>query len=129
MTNTATLIEQFEEQEIHAPDFHHIDHIKVAYGMLDKYDFIDATNRYASTIRTLAERNGVPEKFNTTITFAFMSLVAERKAQANHTNLDTFLAANPDLLDKSVLGGWYTTERLTSVSARNYFLLPNKGGN
>lgn len=124
----ANLLAQFEEFEISAPDFHHVDHIRVAYEMLSRYDFVDATARYASTIRTMAERVGVPEKYNTTITFAFMSLVAERKAQSMHVDLESFLTANPDLMKKDVLHGWYSTERLTSATARSQFLLPDLAG-
>ena len=87
MTYSENLLTQFERLEISAPDFHHIDHINVAYKMLEKYDFVDAPGRYASTIRTMAEQVGVPEKYNATITFAFMSLVAERKSHANRSRL------------------------------------------
>lgn len=45
MTNSEDLLAQFEGLEISAPDFHHADHVKVAYGMLGKYDFIDAAAR------------------------------------------------------------------------------------
>ena len=120
------LLTRFEQFEIDAPNFHHGDHIKVAYGMLNKYDFVEACTRYASTIRAMAERVGVPEKFNVTITFAFMSLIAERKGQSNPDGLASFLASNPDLLDKNVLKRWYSEERLTSATARRQFLLPDK---
>ena len=121
-----TLMERFEQRRIDAPNFRHQDHIQVAYEMLEKYDFVDACARYASTIRAMAESVGVPEKYNATITFAFMSLIAERKTETVSGNLDTFLVANPDLLDKNILKRWYTDERLTSTAARGQFLLPDK---
>lgn len=127
MTDSASrLLERFEQRQIAAPAFRHQDHVQVAFEMLGKYDFVDACARYASTIRAMAESVGVPEKFNATITFAFMSLIAERKSQMDGADLDSFLAANPDLLDKNVLKGWYTDERLTSAAARRQFLLPDK---
>lgn len=127
MANSKKLLEQFEGLEISAPDFHHMDHIKVAYSMLEKYDFIDALVRYASTIRAMAESVGVPEKYNVTITFAFMSLVAERMVNSNFDNVDAFLASNQDLFDKNIVTARYSPERLTSVIARNQFLLPDRG--
>jgi|APSaa5957512535_1039671.scaffolds.fasta_scaffold95670_3 hypothetical protein len=125
--DSSNLLTQFETLKISASDFHHNDHIEVAYEMLNKYEFVDATSRYASGIRAMAEKVGVPEKYNTTITLAFMSLVAERKSQPNHTDLKSFLVANVDLLDKDVLKHWYSSERLTSSAARSQFLLPDKG--
>ena len=123
-----SLIQRFEALEISAPDFHHEDHVRVAYEMLDTYDFVDACSRYANTIQAMANGVGVPEKFNVTITFAFMSLVAERKAVFEGVGLEAFLKANPDLLDRKVLQAWYTDERLASPDARNSFPLPDRKG-
>ena len=125
MTHAENLLEQFENLEISAPDFHHIDHVKVAYKMLEKYDFIEASARYAATIRAMAESVGVPEKYNLTITFAFMSLVAECMAYSNCTDVEAFLESNPDLLDRDILKRWYSSQRLNSAPARSHFLLPD----
>lgn len=125
---TSNLLTQFECLEISAPDFRHSDHLQVAYEMLDKYDFVDSCSLYARTIRAMAESVGVPEKYNATITFAFMSLVAERKGQSINPDFDSFLAANPDLLDKNLLHSWYSRERLGSTAARRQFLLPDQVG-
>lgn len=121
-----TLLDRFERLDINASDFHHVDHIRVAYAMLNKYHFVDACARYASTIRAMAESVGVPEKFNATITFAFLSLIAERKARTVYADIESFLASNPDLLNRDVLSSWYTRQRLTSPTARNQFLLPDR---
>ena len=64
----------------------------VAYEMLRKHDFIDATTRYAQSIRILATKAGAPRKFHTTITFAFMSLIAERMGTTRHADYDAFIA-------------------------------------
>lgn len=126
MNDSTQLLERFETRQIAAPDFHHKDHILVAFEMLKKYDFVDACTRYASTIREMAESVDALEKYNTTITIAFMSLIAERKAMSDNDDLNGFLANNPDLLDKSVLKTWYTQERLSSAMARGQFLLPDR---
>ena len=69
---------------------------------------------------------GAPEKFNATITVAFMSVIAERKSQVESADFDSFISANPDLLDGNALRGWYTKERLNSPAARHQFLMPDK---
>ena len=124
-TSACEVLDQFERLEIDAPDFRHADHVRVAYEMLGKYEFFDACSRYARTILAMATGVGVPEKFNATITFAFMSLIAERRASSSATDVDAFLAENPDLLDKDLLDRWYSKERLASPLARSHFLLPD----
>ena len=122
------LLGRFERRDIKPDAFAHRDHLQVAYEMLDRYDFADACLRYAMTIRKVAEAAGAPEKYNTTITFAFMSLIAERKSRSNGADWETFLASNIDLLEKDVLRGWYLKERISSKLAREQFLLPDQLG-
>ncbi|MFQ5634926.1 MAG: hypothetical protein ACE5G3_06310 [Gammaproteobacteria bacterium] len=123
------LLRRFERGEIEPASFGHRDHVKVACEMLGQYDFVDACTRYTAAIRAMAESAGAPQKFNATITFAFMSLIAERKSRAGSADVDSFLASNPDLLDKNLLRRWYSEERLVSQLAREQFLLPDKGVN
>ncbi len=127
----AALMDRFERLDIKPQDFGHFDHVKVAYGMLGRYDFMDASHRYALTIKAMADRAGAPEKFNATITFAFMSLIAERISNMDSSNrdkegFDAFLSSNPDLLKTNALSAWYSHERLTSAKARTQFLLPDR---
>lgn len=120
------LLTRFERFLIAPADFGHAEHVRVALEMLDAYDFIDACLRYARTIRAMAERAGVPEKFNTTITYAFMSLIAERRALAPDADFETFIAINDDLMDRDILLRWYSPERLRSTAAHRQFLLPDQ---
>lgn len=128
MTETRYDLERFERLEVDPATFCHIDHLEAAYAMLSKYDFVDACTRYAATIKSMAESVGALEKFNATITIAFMSVVAERKYRAGNTGWDAFIASNPDLLDRNLLGAWYSRERLSSDVARVQFLLPDRAG-
>ena len=120
------LLHRFEQLKIPAPEFRHRDHVQVAFEMLDEYEFVEGCLRYAKTIRTMAESVGALDKFNTTITVAFISLIAERKSQAPGDSFEDFLAKNDDLMDRNVLQNWYSKERLASDSARTHFLMPDK---
>jgi hypothetical protein len=51
-------------------------------------------------------------------------VIAERRASANHGSYASFIAANPDLLDKRCLERWYDSPRLQSDMARQNFILP-----
>lgn len=121
-----TLTDRFESGRIAPADFGHHDHVQVAWEMLERYDFLEASTRYGQTIRRMAESVGALEKYNATITLAFMSIIAERRLHASHGGFAAFLAANPDLLEPNLLDRWYSRERLTSPLARAQFLMPDE---
>ena len=114
----------FEAHAIDNARFGHAEHVQVAYDLLRKYDFIDAAAIYAKGIRALAANAGAPDKFNLTITYAFMSLIAERLANTQANDFKSFAQQNSELMAKSVLNQWYSAERLNTQLARDIFLLP-----
>ena len=126
-SDIAELVRTFEDHAIDAANFRHADHVEVAHAMLATYDFMDATLRYARAIDAIATKAGAASKFNTTITFAFMSLIAERMGTASHTDYAAFIADNQDLLSKDILSPWYSKERLNCDLARRTFILPDTG--
>ena len=125
-TDDSNLLSEFEAFEIDPAEFGHRQHLQVAYEMLQKYGFLDTTTRYANTIGTIAASAGAPEKFNVTITLAFLSLIAERVHATGQAGFDEFLAQNEDLLSKNILDRWYSSEQLQSDFARTHFLLPDR---
>ncbi|MEO3431648.1 hypothetical protein [Inquilinus sp. CAU 1745] len=118
------LTRAFEAHEIDNAAFRHAEHVTVAFGLLKRYDFIDAAAIYARGIRTLASKAGAPGKFNLTITYAFMSLIAERMAGSACDDAERFIQDNPDLMSKDILAKWYAPDRLHSDIARSTFLMP-----
>ncbi|MEM9063397.1 MAG: hypothetical protein AAGD13_23300 [Pseudomonadota bacterium] len=123
--NIADKASTFEQGGLDAAAFSHRDHIAVAIGLLQRYRFTKAADIYASRIDEMACAAGAPDKFNTTITLAFLGLIAERMQTTPHTDFDVFLERNPDLLDRSVLARWYGADRLMSDLAKRIFLLPD----
>jgi len=123
--NQSELLRSFEARDLDAGGFRHLDHVAVAYEMLRKYDFMVAAAKYADNIRALADKAGARNKFNATITFAFMSLIAERMATTAHDGYEDFIARNRDLGSKQILSKWYAPERLQSDLARTIVLLPD----
>ncbi|WP_417515938.1 hypothetical protein [Minwuia sp.] len=120
------LLDDFEARRMHNCDFGHARHVAVAWAMLQRYDFVEAVARYGQGIRALATAAGAPEKFNATITVAFLSLIAERIAAAPHTDFQRFTDANPDLMTKQAVTDLYSDARLNSAAARKSFLLPDR---
>jgi len=121
-----TFLDRFERLEISPESFSHRDHVQVAFEAILRYEFVDACSRVASTIRTMATNAGAPQKYNATITVAFMGLIAERMTHGDHVDVESFLSSNPDVLSSDVLGTWYSKERLHCAEARSQFLLPDR---
>ena len=119
------LLKDFLHDTISPAEFDHKSHVVVAHELLRHHDFNDAHSAYVKHLRALTVRAGVPEKFNATITFAAMSLIAERMGLDEPKEPDAFLDANPDLLRASSFTSGYSKDRLTSDLARHVPLLPD----
>lgn len=119
-----TLLAAFESGEIDPTGFDHRAHVQVAWEMLRSTDYVSACARYARGIEALAERAGAPDKFNVTITFAFLSLIAERVFDDRDDDFERFYARHAQALAPSALSSRYSREALASPFARTHFLLP-----
>ena len=104
--------------------FDHEAHVKAAYSLLKERPFLEAAEIYAAGLQALAEEAGVPEKFNMTVTLAFLSAIAEHLASHPRAHWRDFIGDNPALLDKGLLLRWYEPQRLWSDAAREIFLMP-----
>ena len=112
--------------DIDPSEFTHRDHVGVAYEALAAHDFAEAVQRVYTGIRAMAARADVPQKANATITWAFMSLIAERMGTTQHTDAANFISMNPDLCHAGAVARWYSPERLGSDLARSVALLPDR---
>lgn len=121
-------VERFLRGEVAAAGLPHREHVRMAFELLRRHDFLDSAQRYADALRIIAARAGHPQAFSLTITLAFLALIAERLAAGSDADFAGFAARNPDLLDKSVLSHWYRPERLTCALGRKTFLLPEPRG-
>ena len=121
--NETSFFKRFEAGEIDANEFGHADHIRAAWEMLGCYSFIEAASRYCTSIENLATAAGAPDKFNLTVTLAFLSLIAEKMEAAPESDFDAFYRDHPELTNQ-VLRRWYTDQRLQTPLARKIFLMP-----
>ena len=122
------LLDEMRTDTLHACDFGHADHIGVAYQALEECAFFDALALFARGIQGAAARSGAKDKFNATVTFAFMSLIAERRASDTYADAGDFIARNPDLSTRGLLCKWYSPEVLASATARAVAVMPDRIG-
>ena len=104
--------------------FPHREHVRLAYGMLERYPLVEALARFSRGVKLLAAKAGRPEVYHETITVAFLAVIGERRARAKCENWTEFKANNSDLFDKRCLTKWYDAEQLGSDLARQTFCLP-----
>lgn len=116
----------FLNQEIEADDYSHLDHICVAHEILRRFDFLMAVQIYSESIHSIASKAGASDKFNLTITLAFMSIISERMKPGE--DIESFVNTNQDLLEIGLMSEYYTDERLNSIKAKGMFLMPDKKG-
>lgn len=129
MTN-AEIIHSFETGAVSPESFHHADHVRLAFAYLAEYRPLTALEKFSAAIRQFAARVGKPERYNETITFAYLFLIRERMAACAEAANDweAFAQRNQDLMlwKDGILSRYYQPETLKSDFARRTFVLPDK---
>jgi hypothetical protein len=120
------LLAAFETATLDANDFDHAAHVRVAWLYLKSHHFFEAVSHVRRGLMALSAAHGAPQRYNETITFAFVSLIHERMHAGKAENFAHFAKHNPDLMSMSVLKRLYSTERLNLPMARLGFVLPDR---
>ena len=126
MTNDE-LIHQFETDTL-ADEFHHADHVRLAFAYLSRYPVLEALERFATALKRFAEARGKSQLYNETVTHAYFFLIRERMARTASDDWNEFARQNADLLvwKGGILGRYYHDSTLQSDLARSVFLFPDK---
>jgi hypothetical protein len=126
MTN-ADLIRQFESDTLPG-EFHHADHVHLAFAYLLECPPIEALEKFSSALKRYATARNKATLYHETITHAYFFLIRERMARTPTTAWDTFARLNPDLLTwkPGILNRYYEETTLHSDLAREVFLFPDK---
>jgi hypothetical protein len=90
------LVERFEACTLE--DFHHADHVRVAWAMLREMPLDDAVARFIASLKRYAAAGGVPEKYDDALTRRYLLLIHQRMEAVDAAAWDAFAEANPDLL-------------------------------
>lgn len=118
-----TELARFEAGAFEPAQFHHRDHVRIAFEMLERFSFAEAASRFSRGLRAMTQRVGKPEAYHETVTIAFLSLIAEAR-DSSPEDFEIFAERHPDLFDKSALLKVYSRARLESAIARRTFVLP-----
>jgi hypothetical protein len=121
------LFDRFVDTTFPVDQFHHQQHVHVAWLFVQKYGMPGALAEFTTAIKRFADAKGATGLYHETITWAFLLLISERQARNPAENWAAFEAANPDLLvwKPSILERYYSKELLASDLARRTFLMPD----
>ena len=117
----------FEGCTLPNSEFHHRDHVRLAWIYLHRYPALTALARFTEGLQRFAAFNGHPGLYHETITWAYLFLIHERMADApEEETFEAFAARNPDLFawKPSILDRYYDPETLQSERARRVFVMP-----
>jgi hypothetical protein len=123
------LVARFEAGTLAPADYHHREHLRIAFAMLRDADFGEAAVRFRSALRRYAAAIGATAKLHETLTWAYLALVHARMQDAADESSLAFLARHPDLLDHraGALARHYDVPAITaSPLARRSFVLPER---
>ena len=117
----------FESLAYPPEEFHHREHLRLAWIYLRQEPLLPALTRFAESLKRFAANAGAASKYHETITFAFLFLIHERMQRGAAETFDEFAEANPDLVSwkPSILERYYRAETLGSELARGTFVMPD----
>lgn len=96
MTNSE-IVEQFENGVPFGEEFHHAEHVRVGFAYVCEFPIVEALEKFSSALKRLATKNGRPQLYNETITWAYLFLMRERITRAGKKlEWEEFVAQNPD---------------------------------
>ncbi len=123
-----SFLSRFKRNEIGGDEFHHREHLQLAYIFLRLHPFETAVEKMETGLRSLLAHRGAPaSKYHHTLTEAWLRAVQHFMDRAGPTvDFEQFLeTAASQLLDKEIMGTHYSTDRLWSDAARASFIEPD----
>jgi hypothetical protein len=130
MPDDETFLKQFESAAWPLQDWHHQQHIKIAYLYLRRYPFDAAIAKMCSGVKKYNAAHNVPEGldrgYHETMTQAWMRLVYFTLCEYGPAeNADAFYELNPQLSQKKTLRFFYTKGTCMSPNAKAEFVPPD----
>jgi len=114
----------FTAGEIANQDFHHRDHLRLAWIQIRRLGLPHALEAVTAAIRQFAAGHGHGDRYHETMTRFWLLVVAMGISRHPTLAFDELLAAEPHLLDKNLPYRHWSRERMGSEDARQRWLEP-----
>jgi hypothetical protein len=122
----AEFVRAFLDGALSPHQFHHRDHLRLAWYLARERGADEAGPLIATAIRDFAARHGHAEKYHETMTRFWVRAVAHHvAARPNLSDFDGFLAAFPPLLDTGLPYRHWSREAMASAGARAGWVEPD----
>jgi len=124
---THEIIRQFETDTL-VGEFHHGDHVRLAFAYLQEFPPHEALDKFTKALKRYAAARNKSQLYHETITHAYFFLIRERMVRSGAAQWNDFAIQNPDLLQwkPGILDRYYRDSTLQSDLARSVFLFPDK---
>jgi hypothetical protein len=115
----------FEAGQIANQNFHHRDHLRLAWIQIRRLGLERASDAVAGAIRQFAARHGHADRYHETMTRFWLRVVGLGINRHPTLPFDDLLAAEPHLLDKNLPYRHWSRERMGSDEARRQWMEPD----
>src|SRR6202011_5794795 len=115
----------FEAGKIANQDFHHRDHLRLAWVQIRRLGLEQASDTVATAIQRFATHHGHADRYHETMTRFWVRVVGMGITRHPTLSFADLLAAEPHLLDKSLPFRHWSRERMGSDEARRQWIEPD----
>jgi hypothetical protein len=115
----------FEDLTFPGDDFHHLEHLHLAWLYLQQAETEQATTRMEESILRFAIFHQSAEKFHKTMTSFWVCLVAAALRDSPGLSFEHLVENHPELLDQRLPYQYYSEQVLASPEARQRRLDPD----
>ena len=117
----------FENGDIPAAEFHHRDHLRLAYVYLCQHETKPAFELFRHQVKKFLSENGVPDdKYHETVTASWVQAVRHfMEMRGTASSFEELINKDDRLLDMDIMLTHYRKETLFSDSARREFVQPD----
>ncbi|MEV6395476.1 hypothetical protein AB0M39_11980 [Streptomyces sp. NPDC051907] len=122
---TAAFDDLMAEVMASAEHFGHRQHIHLTWLTVRRHGVPAAVRMVSEGIQRTARYAGAPQKYNATVSRAWVELVGHHVAEDDAQTFSAFAEHHPPLLDKRLLTRFYRPATLASASARTGWVEPD----
>ena len=120
------LVAAFEGCTLPPAEFHHRQHLQVAWWLLRRGPALPAMLRFVDALQRYAAHIGKPAVYHATITWAHLLFIDERLERGGRDRRwAEFERDHPELFTRDLVTRYWTPETLASPLARRVFVFPD----
>ena len=121
----STFDELMREVMATADRFGHREHVRLTWLAVRRCGTAGTVELISDGIQRTARYAGVPQKYNATVSRAWVELTAYHMDEEPEASFEELVAHNPGLLDKRLLTHFYQSRTLASPAARTGWVQPD----